>query len=112
MKKAILSFVFILAFVISANAQKVYPADNENQADLKLFIVNNENQADLCVYSVNDECCIDKDHGKWFFINNEKQAEKTVYFVDNIYNADLKIYFVKNENQAKWQNNSKGYLMK
>lgn len=112
MKKVFLPLVFILFFIVSANAQKIYPADNEKQADVKLYIVNNENQADLCVYNVNFESLTEKNTGKWLFVNSENQAEKRVYFVDNENKADLKIYFVKYESQAKWKNNSKDYLMK
>ncbi|MCX6166140.1 MAG: DUF6150 family protein, partial [Ignavibacteriae bacterium] len=65
MKKAILPFVFILVFFVSANAQNIYPVEKESQADLKLFVVNNERQADLCVYDVNNEGLTDRDNGKW-----------------------------------------------
>jgi len=112
MKNAFISFVFILAFIASANAQNVYPANTESQADVKLYIVNYESQADLCVYDVNNANLTDRDNGKWHFVCCENDAQMKVYFVDNVKKADLKVFFVDNESHAGWKNKSKDYLMK
>lgn len=110
--KTFISILFILAFAVSANAQNVYPSNNESQADVKLYIVNYESQADLCVYDVNNEMLADKDNGIWHFVNYENQAQMKVYFVDNVNKADLKVYFVDKESHAGWKNKSKDFLVK
>lgn len=112
MKKTLLLFAFILAIVVSANAQNIYPVDKESQADVKLFVVNNERIADICVYDVNSVNQNERDNGKWHFVCCENDAQKKVYFVENEKQADIKVYFVNTENQAGWKNNSKNYLMK
>jgi hypothetical protein len=112
MKKITLLFIFVLAFVVSANSQNVCPVDYEKQADVKLYVVNNLSQADLCVYNVNNEGMTDIDNGKWHFVNYENQAQMNVYFVDNENKADLKVYFVDNENQAGWKKRSKDYMVR
>ena len=66
---------------------------------------------DLKVYKVKYESQIDKNDGKWFFVDFESRADKKIFFVDYESRADLKIFFVEYESRAGWNDNSKKHLL-
>lgn len=79
----------------------VYVAENEYQADIKVFLVDNVWSADLLFYVVDTDYQANSE-AKWFFENNEYRATVKIFFVDNEYAADLKVCRVQNASEARW----------
>lgn len=105
-------FFFLALFIIgSINAQSLFNVSEQNQPDVKLFVVDDPNQADLNVHEVRSADKAKSNDGIWFFTKNIDQAEKKVCFVKKENQADLKIYFVSNQNEAGWRNESKKSLL-
>ena len=61
------------------------------------------------VFKLNSSSKADSNNGKWFFAKYESQAKFNIYFVDLASQADVKVFFVKNESQDCWRNKSKMY---
>ena len=74
-------------------------------------MVDYESRADLLVYKVKYQSMVDKNEGKWFFVDYESLADKKIFFVDYESRADLKIFFVDYETRAGWRENSKKHLL-
>lgn len=111
MKTRYVMLVVCWMCTITANAQKIYSTEYENQAQINVYVVDYPNQADLLVYKVDYENQARGNEGLWYFVKYENQADVKVYFVRYENQADLKIYFVKYENQAGWQTRSKMHLL-
>tara|TARA_Y100000385_G_scaffold163579_1_gene169506 strand:- start:128 stop:316 length:189 start_codon:yes stop_codon:yes gene_type:complete len=61
-------------------------------------VLDYEIRADLLLYKVKSQSMVDKNDGKWFFVDYESRA-------------DLKIFFVDYESRAGWRENSKKHLL-
>lgn len=74
MKK--LFFFFALFIIGSINAQNLFNVSEQNQPDVKLFVVDDPNHADLNVHEVRSADKAKSNDGIWFFTKNIDQAEK------------------------------------
>ena len=69
-----LLFLFLLFFCFIAKGQKMFSVKYESRADVKVFVVDYESRADLLVYKVRYQSMVDKNEGKWFFVDYESRA--------------------------------------
>ena len=98
--------MIILFFSISVKAQKVHSVE-QNQADIKVFVVELANMADLKVYRVNYSNQVGNNDGNWFFTEHGNQSDKKIFFTQLANQADIKIFYVEYSNQAGWNDTSK-----
>ncbi len=110
-KLIVLFLLLIFSLFHSVKAQKVFSTKSTYEAEIKVFVVEFASQADLLVCEVDDVSQAEKNEGRWFFVHSENAMAKKICFIDNAFQADLRVYFVKNCSQAGWQNRAKKPLM-
>lgn len=103
--------IFSFLSIVNCHAQKIYQADDIQNASVKVFAVDEPDQADLWVCFVWDEAEITKT-GLWMDMRFSHEADVIIFFVDEEENSDLKIWLVDTIEESKWLNESKKHLLK
>ena len=103
--------LIIFLSIVNSHAQKIYQADDIQNASVKVFAVDEAEQADLWVCFVWEESEITRT-GLWMDMRFSHEADVIIFFVDEEENADLKIWLVDTAQESKWLNESKKNLLK
>lgn len=109
----ILRLIALLILALGFNegyGQKIFQADSEKEAQVKIFAVDEPDEADLWVCFVWDEKEITKT-GLWMDMRFAHEADVVIFFVDEEKQADLKIWLVDTPQESKWLNPGKQRLL-
>ncbi|HOP03587.1 MAG TPA: DUF6150 family protein [Tenuifilaceae bacterium] len=103
--------LIVLLGISTGHAQKIYQADDIQNASITIFAVDEPDQADLWVCFVWEETEITRT-GLWMDMRFPHEADVIIFFVDEEKGADLKIWLVDTAEESKWLNESKKHLLK
>jgi len=84
-----------------ANAQNVFIADYQSEADVSLFETKNAADADIIVYKVRYKSDANAEKGLWHIEHYRSLADWKVYWTKYEAEASCKVYFVDYANQAQ-----------
>ncbi|MDH5656013.1 MAG: PDZ domain-containing protein [Spirochaetia bacterium] len=96
--------ILISAMVIFISGNKlsaitVYVTGKENS--VKVYETKKPSEADIMVYKAKNSREAGDDHTWWYFTDSAREGQ-WIKFVNSKHLADIKVYFVKDSNKAKW----------